>query len=305
MMIFVFSLLLTYLVSLIIFPLLKKFNCRQSVSRSLERHLLKEGTPTMGGFIFIIPFIILSIIYKINILLVIPSLFYATLGFIDDFIKIKYSNNKGLSIIQKFLLELFIAVLFYYLYLISGNSNELCLFNNCFDISFIYGIWVLIMLVSFTNAVNITDGLDGLCSGLSIILLLGFLLINKMNNISLSISIVIASLLVFLLYNKYPAKVFMGDLGSLFLGSFIVCISFLIKKEYLLIIMGSVFIVEIFSSFIQVISIRLFNKKVFKKAPLHHHFEEYNISEKKVVLYFYVFGILVMVIGLLIEKLIT
>ncbi len=259
----------------------------------------------MGGFIFIIPFIILSIIYKINILLIIPSLFYATLGFIDDFIKIKYSNNKGLSIIQKFLLELFIAVLFYYLYLISGNSNELCLFSNCFDISFIYGIWVLIMLVSFTNAVNITDGLDGLCSGLSIILLLGLLLINKINNISLSILIVIASLLVFLLYNKYPAKVFMGDLGSLFLGSFIVCISFLIKKEYLLIIMGSVFIVEIFSSFIQVISIRLFNKKVFKKAPLHHHFEEYNISEKKVVLYFYVFGILVMVIGLLIEKLIT
>jgi len=305
MNLFIFSLILTYLLSLLIFPLLKKLKFRQSVSRSLERHLLKEGTPTMGGFIFIIPFIIMSFIYKINILLVIPSILYAILGFIDDYLKIKEENNRGLSIIQKFLLELIIAILFYYLYLIKGNSNELCIFNKCFDISFIYGIWVLIMLVGFTNAVNITDGLDGLCSGLTIIFLLGFLLIVKINNISLGIIIVIASLIVFLLYNKYPAKVFMGDLGSLFLGSFMVCISFLIKKEYLLIIMGSVFIIEILSSFIQVISIRIYNKKIFKKAPLHHHFEEFNIPEKKVVIYFYMFGILVMLIGLLLEKIIA
>ena len=116
MKLFFISLTLTYLISLLVIPLLKKFKCGQIVSRSLERHLLKEGTPTMGGFIFIIPFIILSIIYKVNILLIIPSFLYAILGFIDDYIKVKVGNNKGLSILQKFLLELLLAIIFYFLY---------------------------------------------------------------------------------------------------------------------------------------------------------------------------------------------
>lgn len=305
MIIFILSLFLTYLISLLVMPLLKKFKCEQSVSRSLERHISKEGTPTMGGLIFIIPFIILTIRYKVNILLIIPAILYAILGFIDDYIKIKYSNNKGLSIIQKFLLELLIAIIFYFLYLISGYSNEICIFNYSFDIGFLYGIWVLFMLVSFTNAVNITDGLDGLCTGLTIIFLLGFLIIIKNNDIISAIIIIIASLIIFLFYNKYPAKVFMGDIGSLFLGSFMVCISFLIKKEYLLVIIGSVFILEIFSSFIQVISIKLFHKKIFKKAPLHHHFEEFNISERIIVLLFYLLGITMLLIGIVLEKIIA
>ena len=302
MKLFFISLTLTYLISLLVIPLLKKFKCGQIVSRSLERHLLKEGTPTMGGFIFIIPFIILSIIYKVNILLIIPSFLYAILGFIDDYIKVKVGNNKGLSILQKFLLELLIAIIFYFLYLIMGYSNEICIFNNCINVSFIYGIWVLIMLVSFTNAVNISDGLDGLCVGLSIILLIGYLILINEISIVYGIIILLGGLIIFFMYNKYPAKVFMGDLGSLFLGSFLVCISFLIKKEYLLIIMGSVFIFEIFSSFIQVISIKYFNKKVFKKAPFHHHLEELNIKESNIVYLFYLMGILMMIIGITLEK---
>ena len=299
MYIFIESILITYIISLIVIPLLNKLNCKQNVSRSLERHLNKDGTPTMGGFIFIIPFIILSIIYKINILLIIPSLLYALLGFIDDYIKIIKGNNKGLSIMNKFLLELLIAIIFYFLYRYYGNSNELCIFNKCFDINFIYGIWILCMLVGFTNAVNITDGLDGLCTGLSFILLIGFLFI--INHKEYSILILLGSLIIFLKYNFFPAKVFMGDLGSLFLGSFMVCISFLIKKEYLLIIMGSVFILEILSSFIQVISIKFFNKKIFLKAPLHHHFEELNIPERNIVLYYYTIGILMVIIGIIIN----
>ncbi len=302
LLIFLLAFFLTYLLSLIILPLISNLNCRQNVSRTLERHISKNGTPTMGGFIFIIPFLVLSIFFKINILLIIPSILYAILGFIDDFKKIKYHNNKGLSITQKFLFELSIAIVFYYLYLIKGHSNEIYLFNYSVDIGFIYGIWTLLMFVGFTNAVNITDGLDGLLTGLSIILLTGFLWIIQNTNIIVGTIIIIGALIVFLYLNKHPAKIFMGDLGSLFLGAYIVSMSFVIKKEYLLIIIGFVFIIEILSSFIQVICIKLFHKKIFLKAPLHHHFEELNISEKRIVYYFYVFGLVMMIIGLLLEK---
>ena len=298
--IIVISLVLSTLVSIILFPVLERFNCHQSVSRSIERHLKKDQTKTMGGIIFVVPYLLLSIYFKVNILLIIQPILYSLLGFYDDYMKVKEKNNEGLSITIKFILELIIALIFYFIYLINGYSNNFCLNHYCFDIGFIYGIWVLFFFCLFTNAVNITDGLDGLVGGLSIILLWGFTFIIR--DVT-SIIILISGLIIFMFYNHYPAKIFMGDLGSLFLGAYFASLSLILKKESFLIIGGMLFILELLSSFLQIISIKLFNRKIFLKAPLHHHFEEKNYPEKKIVSLFYLIGVIFLIISLIIELL--
>lgn len=296
--------------ALIFIPLLRKFNFGQYISREInERHLKKEGTPTMGGIIFILPLLISILLLYINgsisfsynlIILLFVFISYALLGFVDDYLKVKEHNNKGISVVTKFLIQMIIALVFFYLLMKSGGSSTLnfTALNITIPLGWGFGIFILLLLVGTSNAVNITDGLDGLCGGLSAIAFIAYGIIawncgwmEGYQEIAIFCFILTGALLGFLMFNSHPAKVFMGDLGSLSLGAALATIAILTRHELSLAIIGGVFVIEVFSSFIQIIAIRKFNKKVFKKAPLHHHFEELGWVETDIVKLFYVVGL--------------
>ncbi len=296
---------------LVFIPLLKRLGIVQTVSRELnKRHLQKDGTPTMGGIIFIFPVILSLILLYINgsiemsynvFILIFVFLSYALLGGIDDFLKVKFKNNAGLSIITKFLLQMIIALVFFYLFMRSGGKStlEFTALRLTIPLGWTFGLFILFLLVGTSNAVNITDGLDGLCTGLCAIAFLAYGIISwncgwleGYQEIAIFCFLIVGSLLGFLFYNSHPAKVFMGDLGSLSLGAALATIAILTRHELSLAIIGGVFVIETLSSFIQIIGIRQFNHKVFLKAPLHHHFEELKWSEGDIVKVFYVAGLI-------------
>lgn len=296
---------------LIIIPLLRKKNIGQFVSSLIHvRHQDKNGTPTMGGVIFIIPVVISiilliirgSITFNSNLaILLFVFLAYALLGFIDDFTKIYKKKNAGLSMVSKFLAQMFIALIFFYLYLSGGGDPTVSIsfINVSIDLNWLYGIFILVVLLGTTNAVNITDGLDGLAGGLSLIAFLAYGIIawncgwlSGYEEIAIVCFVLVGSLMGFLVYNAHPAKVFMGDLGSLALGGALATVAILTKHEFSLILIGGVFVIETLTSLIQIISIRKFNKKIFKKAPLHHHFEEIGWDERDITKLFYVVGLI-------------
>ncbi len=296
---------------IIAIPLLKKINCRQHVSQVIgERHLKKEGTPTMGGIIFIVPVLItLFLLYlrgsiELNhnlIILLFVFLAYAFLGFIDDWLKVKYHNNQGLRISTKFLIQMVIALIFFYIFMKNGGEPVLKIssLNLVLPMGWTFGLFILFLLVGTSNAVNITDGLDGLCGGLSMIAFVAFGIITwnttwmeGYQEVAIFCFVLVGALLGFLLFNSNPAKVFMGDLGSLSLGAAMATVAIITRHELSLALIGGVFVVETLSSMIQIIAIRKFHRKVFKMAPLHHHFEQLGYSETDIVKAFYVVGLI-------------
>ena len=309
---------LSIVVGLMIIPVLRKLKVGQTVSNLInKRHQLKNGTPTIGGLIFIIPPIVTilllylkgSIAISTNLIIVLfVFIAYAILGFIDDYLKIKYHNNKGLSTLTKLIFQVFIAVVFYTIYKYNGGSTtlEVTLLGIKWELGFFYGIFILFVLVGTTNAVNITDGLDGLCGGLSVMAFLAYGVISWGSNwisgydgMAIFAFVLVGSIMGFLLFNTHPARVFMGDTGSLALGGALASIAILTHHEISLVIIGGVFVIETLSSFIQIIAIRKFNKKVFLKAPLHHHFEELGWSETDIVKVFWVAGFLLAMFGVI------
>jgi len=304
---FVFSIVC----ALILIPLLRKFHIGQSVSLTLgERHLKKDGVPTMGGFIFIIPVIVsLSLLYingsvEINhnlIILVMVFLSYAGLGFIDDYLKIKFKNNAGLKITTKLLIQMIIALVFFYIFMKNGGEPILRItsLRLVLPMGWVFGLFILFLLVGTSNAVNITDGLDGLAAGLCVIAFFAFGVISwntgwmeGYQEVAIFCFILVGSLLGFLLFNTHPAKIFMGDLGSLALGGALATIAILTRHELSLALVGGVFVVETLSSFFQIIAIRKFKKKILKMAPLHHHFEQLGWAETDIVKLFWVIGLI-------------
>ncbi len=309
--------ILAIICGIIIIPLLRKKNIGQYVSNLIHlRHQEKQGTPTLGGFIFIIP-VIISIVLLVlrgsmemsyNLwILIFVFLAYAGLGFVDDYLKVYKKNNNGLSLVTKFLIQMIIALVFFYLYLRGGGDPVLTIsiINLSIPLEWAFGIFILIMLVGTANAVNITDGLDGLAGGLSLISFLAYGIIAwncgwlaGYEEIAIFCFILVGSLMGFLVFNAHPAKVFMGDLGSLSLGAALATIAIITKHEFSLILIGGVFVVETVTSLIQIIAIRKFKKKVFKKAPLHHHFEEINWEEADIIKLFYVVGLILAMIAI-------
>jgi phospho-N-acetylmuramoyl-pentapeptide-transferase len=295
---------------LILIPLFKKINVGQHVSLYLGKHLKKDGIPTMGGFIFIFPTIITIIILLLtnklewsNNLFIILFVFiaYGFLGFIDDFLKIKKGNNEGLSEAAKLFGQLIIALVFFYIYLKSGHATELYVhtLGIRIEMKWLYGVFILFMLVASSNAVNITDGLDGLAGGLSLIafLALGLVSWNSVKimgyeEIAIFCFILVGSILGYLFFNTNPAKIIMGDTGSLSLGATMASIAILTKHEVTFIIIAGVFILETLSVIIQMLSLKLTGKKVFLMAPLHHHFEKLGWLESDIVKTFWVIGII-------------
>lgn len=302
---------------IIAIPLLKKINFRQHVSQVIgERHLKKEGTPTMGGIIFIIPVLLtLFLLYlrgsiELNhnlIILLFVFLAYAFLGFIDDWLKVKYHNNQGLRISTKFLIQMVIALIFFYIFMKNGGEPVLKIssLNLILPMGWTFGLFILFLLVGTSNAVNITDGLDGLCGGLSMIAFVAFGIITwnttwmeGYQEVAIFCFVLVGALLGFLLFNSNPAKVFMGDLGSLSLGAAMATVAIITRHELSLALIGGVFVVETLSSMIQIIAIRKFHRKVFKMAPLHHHFEQLGYSETDIVKAFYVVGLILAMVAI-------
>lgn len=292
-------------------PLLKKLNVSQRVSVFVgASHKKKNGIPTVGGLIFIIPtFITILIMYftnKIEInsnLLIVLFVFvaYAILGFTDDFMKLKRKQNEGLTEIQKLFGQVIIAIVFFFIYMKSGSEPLFWIhaFDLKIDVGWLYGFFILFMLVASSNAVNITDGLDGLAGGLSFIatLVLGIITWNTdwlagYQDIAIFCFILAGSLLGFLVYNTYPAKVFMGDTGSLAIGGVLASIAILTRHELTFAVIMGVFVIETLSVIIQVFSLFVFKKKVFLMTPLHHNFEKLGWKEQDIVKLFWICGLI-------------
>lgn len=314
----VFAVMIGFIVSGIfgyfMVPLLKKLKAGTRVSKYVrDMHGSKDGTPRMGGLIFIIGTIIsLAILWLMGMIDFSSNLFiilmvfvgYAIIGFIDDVLVVRGKTNTkkgnlGLTEMQKLIGQLVIAVIFFYIFMSSGGEPIIWVYTLGIKIhvGWIYGFFILFMLVGCSNAVNITDGLDGLAGGLSVIAFVAFGLIawgtgwlEGYKDIALFCFVLVGSLLGFLIYNSNPAKVFMGDTGSLALGAVLATIAILTRHELTLIIVGGVFIIETLTSIIQIISIKYFKRKIFLMAPVHHHFEKLGWKERDIVKMFWIVG---------------
>ena len=317
-----FALMIGFLLStafgLILIPILKKIRVGQRINIYVENHQRKSGTPTMVGLIFIIPTIITVIFliatdkmeFSVNLLIVLfVFLSYSLIGFLDDYISIKKNQNKGLTQIQKLILQFIVALIFYVLYRKYTDANsvlEITLLNIKWNLDWFYGVFILLLLVGSSNAVNLTDGLDGLAGGLSAISFLAFGLISwgsywieGYQDMGIFCFILVGSIMGFLVYNTNPAKVFMGDTGSLTLGATLATIAILTNHELSLAVIGGIFVIETLTVIIQITSVVLFKKKVFLMTPIHHHFERLGWKESDIVKLFWIAGFILCLLALI------
>lgn len=302
---------------LIMVPLLKKLHIRQKINIALEKkHSKKEGIPTMGGFIFLIPTLITILLllfmnkieFSYNLLIVLfVMVSYALLGFLDDYLSIKNHRNEGLTKMQKLVGQIIIAIIFFIIFTYSGSEPVLDIHTLGIKINMgpLYGVFLLFVLVASSNAVNLTDGLDGLAGGLSAIAFLSFGIIAwgstwalGYQDIAVFCFVLVGSLLGFLLFNSYPAKVFMGDTGSLSLGATLASVAILTNHEITLIPVAGVFVIETLASIVQLSSIYFTGKRVLLMAPLHHHFEKLGWSETDIVKLFWTVGLILGMSGI-------
>ena len=314
----VFAIMIGFLSSvvlgLILIPVLKKMHIGQKISVFVgETHRKKEGTPTMGGLIFIVPtivttlYLILSnrISYTANLgIVLLVFLGYACIGFLDDFLSIRKGNNEGLTTYQKLFMQVLIAIGFFYIYMRNGGQTSWIVGTLGIDIElgWLYGLAILFVLVGASNAVNLTDGLDGLAGGLSAIAFIAFALISLtvgFEDIGIFNLILVGSLFGFLTYNTHPAKIFMGDTGSLALGAAMGAIAILTHRELTLLVVAGIFVIETLTVIIQTIWVQLFHKKIFLMTPLHHHFEKLGWIETDIVKLFWVVGLIFAMAGII------
>lgn len=262
-------------------------------------HNVKTGTPTMGGVVFLIAAFITSLFVGFWKQALTPTLLiclfilvlYGLLGFLDDFIKIFKKRNMGLNSKQKLLGQILGGLIFYWVYRSEGLPDSLDFFGlTTIHLGIFYGIFVIFWLVGFSNAVNLTDGIDGLVAGLGTISFGTYAIIawkQQQYDVLIVCLAVIGGLLGFFPYNKKPAKIFMGDVGSLALGGLLAAISILLRQEWTLLLIGLVYVCETASVILQVASFKLFGKRIFKMSPIHHHFEMCGWSEWKIDIVFW------------------
>ncbi len=275
-------------------------------------HNSKTGTPTMGGAVFLIAIVVSSLLVALWQHVVTPSfgiilfilILYGTLGFLDDFIKIFKKRNMGLNSKQKLMGQIIGGVVFYGIYRLEGFGNEIAVPGlGTIHIGVLYGVFVVFWLVGFSNAVNLTDGIDGLVSGLAILSFATYGIIAwKQGQLDVLIICLatIGGLVGFIPFNRKPAKIFMGDVGSLALGGMLAGISILLHQEWSLLLIGFIYVCETASVLLQVTSFKLTGKRIFKMSPIHHHFEMSGWSEWKIDIIFWIVGFVMSALTLLI-----
>jgi phospho-N-acetylmuramoyl-pentapeptide-transferase len=294
-----------------------------------KKHLIeKRNIPTMGGILLFIAFLVSCILWcrfdnNYVYIVIFAAFWFALVGFLDDYLKLKI-GTKGLSAKFKLVLQFFGSIIIMIMY-VKFNENSFQ-YTNYLNIPFIkypleiplwfYLIITVLIISGWSNAVNLTDGLDGLAAGLSLFVFATFavmsylignfktsqylllLYISKSSELAVICSAFVGLLLGFLWFNAYPAQVFMGDVGSLMLGGVIGTIAILVKQEILLFVVGLVFVIEIFSVILQVTSYKITKKRIFKMAPLHHHFQLNGVSEPKIIIRFWIIAIIILLLTL-------
>ena len=274
-----------------------------------NHHSVKAGTPTMGGIIFILTAALVSLILVgpapqlFAVLLV--TLGCGLIGFLDDYLKISRSRSLGLKARSKLAGEAVLTLIFIILTRYMGlysSAITLPVINLPIDLGFVYPIFVFLIISGFSNSVNLTDGVDGLAAGAAIITLTAFIYISYragVNEIALFCGALIGACLGFLIYNRHPARLFMGDVGSLALGGSFAAVAVLMKVELFLLIIGGVFVLEALSVIAQVISFQLTRRRILLMSPLHHHFELKGWSEWRVVSVFWILSFIFSMLGAL------
>ncbi len=292
----------------IFIPFLRRLKFGQYIrEEGPESHHKKSGTPTMGGLIILISVVVTSLLFVKDYPTIIPILFttigFGLIGFLDDYIKVVMKRNLGLKAWQKLLGQLLVTSVFvYYIQNFSSVGTGLVIpfSNQVLDISYLYIPFVFLVMLGTVNGVNFTDGLDGLASGVTILVATFFAMVavSLGTGISPIICAVAGSLLGFLVYNVYPAKVFMGDTGSLALGGFVASTAFVLRIPIFIAIVGIVYLIEVISVMLQVGYFKLTGgKRLFKMAPIHHHFELCGWSETRVVAVFCIITTLMCLLG--------
>lgn len=305
---FIISLGFGILVGKYMIPMLHHLKFGQSIrEEGPERHKQKQGTPTMGGILFIvtlpITLLVLGQFNSVALFLCVSSLLFGGIGLLDDSIKIIMKHNEGLTPKQKLFLQFFAAVLIITMAkLMDMNTGAFWIpaFNTVLPVGILYWPIMIFIILGTTNAANLTDGLDGLLTSVSIIIFIAFFAIIKLYGEGHSLVVVAAflgALLAFLFYNRYPARVFMGDTGSFFIGGMVVGLSIVTKTELLIPLLCFIYMIEALSDIIQVVVYKKTKRRVFRMAPLHHHFELGGLKETQVVGLFSVVTIITSIIG--------
>lgn len=266
----------------------------QPTLEDVKQHASKAGTPTMGGFVFVVVSLLVSLIVAL-IFGRFTSAFitawwvfamYAVIGFLDDFLKVFKQINEGLTAKQKMLAQIVIGIVSFLIYNHEASTNVLNILGWKLDLGIFFSIFIIIWLVGWSNAVNLTDGIDGLASITVAISLTAYAIIaaaHHQYDILLIILSVVGSLIGFFFFNHKPAKIFMGDVGSLALGGFLAIISILLHAEWTLILIGAVYVIETLSVMLQVAYFKKTGgKRIFRMTPIHHHFELGGFSGKSV-----------------------
>ncbi|WP_423229856.1 phospho-N-acetylmuramoyl-pentapeptide-transferase [Desnuesiella massiliensis] len=301
--------LISSLIAPLVIPILHKLKFGQNIRKDGPKsHQKKAGTPTMGGIIFIF-----SALISMIILVGKPSdeamvalyafMAYGFVGFLDDILKIIHKDNLGLRAWQKMVLLLIVSgALSTYAYLKVGTNLYIPFLNRELNMTFFYIPFMLFYFAGVTNAVNLTDGLDGLATSVTILVIVFFAIISYgmgHNTLAIFCLILSGALLGFLRYNAFPARVFMGDTGSLALGGAVATVAMLLKFQLLLVIVGGIYVIETLSVIIQVTSFKLTGKRVFRMSPIHHHFEQLGWAETKIVSVFSIVTLLLCLVAFL------
>jgi phospho-N-acetylmuramoyl-pentapeptide-transferase len=273
-------------------------------------HHSKAGTPTMGGIIIFVgvtvPFLILSDYRAISLVVLAVALAMATLGFADDWIKISRKRSLGVNGRTKLAVQALVAVGLWLAateYVELNDVLRLRVVDATVDLGYLYPVLILLVLMGTTNAVNLTDGLDGLAAGCGAIVLLAYTAMTFITNgapqadLALLCACLVGACVGFLWFNSFPAAIFMGDTGSLGLGGAIAALAVMTQTEVLLLIIGGIFVLEAASVLIQVFAFQRFRRRVFLMAPIHHHFEMLAWSETKIILRFWIVAAICSAIG--------
>lgn len=315
--VFAISLLLVaYFLTVLMLPRLIKYLHELKFGQAIreegpQSHMHKKGTPTMGGISFIIAIVISLIVamfldssnIQYYILFIYTTISFSIIGYIDDMLIVVKKKNDGLAPRKKLMLQILFSVIFYILVTFiykDVNYIHIPVFDYNLNISYFYVIFLVFWQTGFSNAVNLTDGLDGLATSVTIITTSTFaLLAYKENNFPVLVFCltIVGALVGFLLFNRNPAKIFMGDTGSLALGGILAAISVILHKEVAFLFIGLVYILETLSVIIQVAYFKKTGKRIFKMSPLHHHFELSGYGEVKTVYIFVVIAVISSAIG--------